>query len=43
MAKRDATMHGNAPDESTCAVLVVDVLNDLDFPGGAGIDQEPGD
>jgi len=27
-------LHGNAPDESEIAVLLIDVINDLDFDGG---------
>ena len=27
-------LHGNAPDESEVAVLLVDVINDMSFPGG---------
>lgn len=30
----DAALHGNAPDESGVAVLIIDVINDLEFPGG---------
>src|SRR5688572_6807801 len=29
-----ASLHGNAPDHSKVAVLLVDVINDLEFPGG---------
>jgi nicotinamidase-related amidase len=31
---RNHTLHGNAPDESDVAVLLVDVINDLEFEGG---------
>lgn len=27
-------LHGNAPDESEIAVILIDVINDLDFDGG---------
>jgi nicotinamidase-related amidase len=27
-------LHGNAPDQSEVAVVLVDVINDMDFPGG---------
>ncbi len=30
--KRDADLHGNAPDKSETALLIIDVINDLDFP-----------
>jgi len=29
-----ASLHGNAPDHSKVAVLLVDVINDMEFPGG---------
>lgn len=29
-----ASLHGNAPDKSKVAVLLIDVINDLEFPGG---------
>ncbi len=32
MAKRNADLHGSAPDKSEIALLIVDVINDLDFP-----------
>jgi nicotinamidase-related amidase len=28
-------LHGNAPDNSPVALLLIDVINDLEFPGGA--------
>ena len=31
---RNQDLHGNAPDESDVAVLLVDVINDLEFEGG---------
>ncbi len=27
-------LHGNAPDSSSVAVLLIDIINDLEFPGG---------
>lgn len=30
-----ADLHGNAPDKSPVALLLIDVLNDLEFDGGA--------
>ena len=29
-----ADLHGNAPDKSDVALLLIDVINDLEFPGG---------
>jgi nicotinamidase-related amidase len=34
MARRKSAPHGNAPDKSSIALLLIDVINDLDFPGG---------
>ena len=31
---RNPDLHGNVPDTSTLALVIVDVLNALDFPGG---------
>lgn len=33
MARRNS-LHGNAPDESPVALLVIDMINDLEFEGG---------
>lgn len=30
---RNPTLHGNAPDESACVLLLIDVINALDFKG----------
>ena len=30
-------LHGNAPDESPVAVLVIDMINAFDFPGGTAL------
>lgn len=32
MSKHDGDLHGSAPDKSEIALLIVDVINDLDFP-----------
>lgn len=32
---RNADLHGNAPDKSPVALLLIDVINDMDFDGGA--------
>ena len=34
MPARNADLHGNAPDSSPVALLLIDVINDLDFPEG---------
>jgi nicotinamidase-related amidase len=31
---KNASLHGNAPDKSTVAVVLIDVINDLEFPEG---------
>ena len=31
---QNADLHGNAPDKSDVALLIIDVLNDLEFDGG---------
>lgn len=35
MKKEGSDLHGNAPDNAPVALLLVDVINDLEFPGGA--------
>ena len=30
--RKNADLHGNAPDKSEVALIIVDVINDLDFP-----------
>jgi nicotinamidase-related amidase len=35
MKKEASDLHGNAPDNSRVALLLVDVINDFEFPGGA--------
>lgn len=32
MLTKNADLHGNAPDKSAVALLLIDVINDLDFP-----------
>lgn len=32
MPRRNSDLHGSAPDKSEIALLIVDVINDLDFP-----------
>src|SRR6185437_3704288 len=32
MPAKNADLHGNAPDKSEVALLLIDVINDLDFP-----------
>ena len=34
MASKNQDLHGNAPDKSDVALLLIDVINDLDFPEG---------
>ena len=33
--KRNSDLHGSAPDNARVALLLVDVVNDFEFPGGA--------
>jgi len=35
--KRSTDLHGNAPDESPVALVMVDVINDFEFPGGEAL------
>ncbi len=32
--KQNSDLHGNAPDSSPVALLLIDVINDLEFEGG---------
>lgn len=32
---KDEDLHGNAPEEAEAALLIVDMINDFEFPGGA--------
>ena len=34
MPAKNEDLHGNAPDKAEVALLLIDVINDLDFPGG---------
>ena len=34
MPSKNADLHGNAPDKSDVVLLLIDVINDLDFPEG---------
>jgi hypothetical protein len=34
MAKKNPDLHGNAPDNASVALLLVDLINDLEFVGG---------
>ncbi len=34
MPEMNSDLHGNAPDKSVVALLLIDVINDLDFPDG---------
>ena len=34
MPTRNPSLHGNAPDKSRVALLLIDLINDLDFPEG---------
>jgi len=34
MPAKNPDLHGNAPDDARVALVVIDVINDLDFPGG---------
>lgn len=37
MPKKDSDLHGSAPDNARVALLLIDVINDLEFPGGAAL------
>jgi nicotinamidase-related amidase len=34
MPAKNPTLHGNAPDKAAVALLLIDVINDLEFPEG---------
>jgi nicotinamidase-related amidase len=34
MPAKNEDLHGNAPDECCVAILIVDMINDFEFPGG---------
>lgn len=37
MPQKTHDLHGNAPDRSPVALLLIDMINDLEFPGGENI------
>jgi nicotinamidase-related amidase len=37
MPAKNPDLHGNVPDHSDVALLLIDVINDLEFPGGSKI------
>jgi nicotinamidase-related amidase len=37
MPSKNTDLHGNAPDKSPVALLLIDVINDLDFPGAEAL------
>lgn len=39
MSKQSTDLHGNAPDHSSVALLLLDVINDLEFEGGELLEQ----
>jgi nicotinamidase-related amidase len=40
MPEKNEDLHGNAPDSSPVALVIVDVINDLEFPGGEALLEE---
>jgi nicotinamidase-related amidase len=34
MPEKNPDLHGNAPDKSAVELLIIDMINDLEFPGG---------
>jgi nicotinamidase-related amidase len=34
MPEKNPDLHGNAPDKSAVVLLIIDMINDLEFPGG---------
>lgn len=40
MPAKNDDLHGNVPDNSTVALLIIDVINDLEFEGGAELLQQ---
>jgi nicotinamidase-related amidase len=39
MPAKNPTLHGNAPDKAAVALLLIDVINDLEFPDGKNLLQ----
>ncbi|HWA98408.1 MAG TPA: isochorismatase family cysteine hydrolase [Pirellulales bacterium] len=40
MPAKNADLHGNAPDKCDLALLLIDCINDLDFPGSEGLARQ---
>jgi len=40
MPAKNEDLHGNAPDKSTVALLIIDALNDLEWDGGERIQEQ---
>ena len=40
MPAKNKDLHGNVPDRSPVALLLIDVINDLEFKGNEGIVRE---
>jgi nicotinamidase-related amidase len=40
VASKNADLHGNAPDKAEVALLLIDVINDLEFPEGDRLLQQ---
>jgi hypothetical protein len=39
MPAKNPDLHGNVPEQSPDALLLIDVINDLEFPEGEQLDQ----
>jgi nicotinamidase-related amidase len=39
MIENNPDLHGNAPDKSPVALLIIDMINDLEFPGGDELEK----
>lgn len=39
MKEKNHDLHGNAPDKSPVALLIIDMINDLEFPGGDELEK----
>jgi len=37
MPNKNEDLHGNVPDESAVALLIIDMINDFEFPGGEAL------
>jgi nicotinamidase-related amidase len=40
-SQKNQNLHGNVPDTCQAALLLVDVINDLDFPGNSSLLKKP--